>query len=443
MNQARKTQKNITPFVAVAGILLIVLGVMVRPVMYFTALFAAAMMLILKPKECIMLLFTWINFSVIFKIPGVTISVFTMVEILFVARMFFIKKQVNTQFLISWILISFYLLIGVGNEFATFIKILIIPVLFYFMALEIKYDDLQPLTYYYTLGVLASSIIGLLKRYIPNMDSTIGYKVFNYQYHFLGGWLSRFRFSGLWNDPNYYSIHALLVCAVFIVLLVRRKIKPLTFAIVTVSAVLFGALSCSKAYLVVLCFVAVSFIVILFAKKRYSLAIIGTVLIAIFVALILSGKVPAFNSMLERISITDTTTVNGITTNRMDKVVLYFTEFFNNPIKFIFGNGLGKSFTFIIPHNTLIDYLDVFGIVGTVLFTISIVRAAKYGFKSKITKHGNALPLIVILIMYLSLSMIYAIDLVFELFIAVGYLVLVPKAPETSLPDNERKLQND
>ena len=109
--------------------------------------------------------------------------------------------------------------------------------------------------------------------------------------------------------------------------------------------------------------------------------------------------------------------MSELTTERTDLWKMYFLNLIDHPLKMIVGNGFGKGYSFErYPHNTYLDFLDLLGILGTVLFLYAKKCACYNYIKSKNTL--NYLPMIVIIIMYFSLSMISHYDMIYHIMIS-------------------------
>ena len=91
--------------------------------------------------------------------------------------------------------------------------------------------------------------------------------------------------------------------------------------------------------------------------------------------------------------------------------------FGNNPHKLLFGSGVSAGYLGGAPHNTYIDLLYYYGLVGTVLFLISLISAFSTSRKLKRTS-VNAFPIVCILISFFFLSDLMYYDFVFSMILS-------------------------
>lgn len=419
-----RSDKNIW-ISAIIGMALICAGVAIRPVMYVAAVAAIAIVIFAPKNVVILLLFSWLSFSTIFKFNVGATSIFTYLELLFAFRLIVQNHKMHAGFFFSWCLYAAYLLFGTGSEYTTFLKVALMPLLFYLMAREVTYEDLTKTIKFYVLGVIVSSFVGYFKTYIPNMASFVTDKTVNLAYTG-SGFLSSARITGLWGDPNYYSIHLILAIMLVAVLYSRKELSIVPFYSAYVICTLFGALTGSKSFIIMLVIATFLIVVQLWGDHNFKQLLFFVVIIAAGLFLIVSGYIDAFSAIMSRLSSIDFSSTNSITTDRTLKWAEYINEFSNRFGKLLIGNGIGKGFSFAVPHNSYLDYLDLLGLIGTGVFLLSMVQAIKCGWKTQRKKFGNISPLLVLLGMYAFLSMFYSIDLLFELFVAIGLLVLIP-----------------
>ena len=265
----------------------------------------------------------------------------------------------------------------------------------------------------YTLGTILSSFLGLVKGSIPNLSNYVITKV-----NHLGYGVYIDRFAGLWGDPNYYSVNLMLLIAALLYLYTKRKISLLRAGLYCSLLISFGAMTKSQSFILVLV-VTLGFAIVILFQTHHPFAGIATItVIVVSLFMIASGRITLFDTVLLRMQ---TTVGRGdITTGRMDKWSLYFAEFANNTIKLFLGNGVEKGFSFVVPHNTYIDYLDIYGMLGSAIYCwtlTSIIRVYKRN-----NKFANWLPMLIILTMYTTLSMIFYLDMAFQIMLAMMIL---------------------
>ena len=392
-------------FKVLAGVLLIILGVAFRPVMYLACVYSFVVVLFTKDEgNVIAMQFAWLSFSPIFKFSPNSTSVFTILELVFVAKLIMCNRRVEKKTFVLLLIYSIYVIAGASLAFSDLVKTILVPIILY---LIIRSMD------------LAGSLVGLCRAWIPNLNSFITYKNANLAFIEGRGFDAVTRFSGLWGDPNYYSIHLLLVMSICIVFYVRKQLKPIPFMIIYGVSILFGAFTGSKSFFIMAALVTIFFVVTLIYNHQFSRMTIVLLALVVVLILMIQGKIDVFSTVFSRL-INDTTGVSGtdITTGRLQLITYYLQLFANNPAKFVFGNGVGVGLSYRPPHNTLFDFLDILGLVGTTIMSLLL-----YHMYKNTPKEGQGSKFVLLIVpMFFVLSMFYSIDFCFELALVFCFL---------------------
>ncbi len=413
---------------AIIGILLIVAGVAVRPVMYIAAGYAFIVILLEKePESIICILFSWLNASTIFKFTTGGTSVFTLLELIVIVKLFLLRRFVERRFFFLWVAYVIYLIVGMGSAYTDLIKSICIPLVIYLITRNLTYEGLRPVSFFYIVGVFANSIIGLLRTSIPNMTQYVSFKQQGYGYAAQSLILTD-RFSGLWGDPNYYSIHLIVVIAIVSVLFSRKDINGIIFYGVYIAMTSFGAMTGSKSFVLMLVIVTFFTMVLLFKEKQYSHSLFFIIVISVGVTLLLSGYIDVFSKALYRMQ---NLTNSGLSTGRTEIWKSYFDLYFDDLRLMLFGSGLGKGFLLRVPHNAFIDIIVLYGLIGGFIAYSVLYKAFVIYRKSGM---GNAVPALMLLIMYFFLSMYYSIDAPFQIALVSCFFFLKPE----TIRENEK-----
>lgn len=415
-----KTDKKNT-LLALLGVLLITAGVPFRPVMFAAVIFCGfAVIFINNPKTVICLMFTWLSFSTIFKFAMGDTSIYTYLQFIVILKFLIMKRKVDTRFFLYWFLLTVYVLIGGIGSLRDSIKFVMIPLMIYVFSRETDGQDINRVSYYYLLGVFTSTIVSFLREYIPNMSSFVGLKYVNLTFT-ATGWQRANRIGGLWGDPNYYSVHLILAIAILIVWYSQERIKLPWFIVGYSALAVFGGLTGSKSFLIMFAILTVLIVYSVFKNKKYLLGAFLLILICIAGLLLITGYFDVFSTVLKRLSTAEN--VSDVTTGRLDLWFEYFNIFFSRPIKALFGNGINNGFTLSTPHNSIIDTLDLLGLVGTIIFYICLYLSVSSTRTTIDKKRRSFLPFIGIFGIYMGLSMFFSIDFGFELFLAFGFIM--------------------
>ncbi|WP_279015028.1 O-antigen ligase family protein [Thomasclavelia cocleata] len=402
----KRTLKKSVPYILS---FLIIIGVIFRPITILTFFLMILYILIEKDDSCIFaVLFFCLSFANAFKLSANSASLFTYVQLFFVIKLLFTKKY-QRNFLIAIILYTVYIFIGMGNEYSDAIKQVSFPILIYCCMKPDVLNDTASHLKNYAFGVICSSIVGLFRDNIPNLITLVNQKVSRMEYEVYID-----RFSGLIGDPNYYSINLILAFILIIFLYMKGKISSITMYVVCISIIIFGAMTGSKTFLLMLVIIFIFMLIEMFKHKKYITAIICTIIIIVGIVLVVSGKISIFNIVIERLN--NATSISELTTERTDIWLMYTNNIFAHPLETFIGNGFGKGYTFNrYPHNTYLDFINILGICGIYIFLYTWRCAVSFYKRSK--NLLNYIPLIIILMMYFSISMLSHYDMIYHIML--------------------------
>ena len=214
-----------------------------------------------------------------------------------------------------------------------------------------------------------------------------------YRYFFVGfccafitGWMepilkwgvnipTGYRFTGLLRDPNYYSIDALFLifsASTYATLCNKNKflyIIPLVFM---------GLCSVSKTFILLL-FLGIFISIVLNIKKiNFKNLILGFIIILIVI--MLAYKYGLIDLIMDKYLYRSETT--SLLTGRDKLWIFYISSLLKNPLILLFGKSLtyyskilnpgiiDSFFTNFVAHNTYLDFILSWGIIGTILYLI-------------------------------------------------------------------------
>ena len=161
--------------------------------------------------------------------------------------------------------------------------------------------------------------------------------------------------------------------------------------------------------------VAILFVISMFANKRYVMGTVFAGIIGILGILILSGKIEMFNYALFRLEVG---AGNDLTSGRTELWSKYFAHFDENVLHWLVGSGAGAGdLGGVAAHNTYIDLIYYYGILGTGLLLVTCVIAVG-GIKPRQTI-VNHVPVICLVALSLFLSNLIFFDFVFCLILVI------------------------
>lgn len=173
------------------------------------------------------ILFFSIPFANIFKLSSEGTSLYTFLIFIFVIRLFMKKKEISA--LLIFFAIYMLMIPCLTFEFSNFhvlrwIKLISnIMLLYYFFAKDESHDETS-IFLAYVFGIIVSSLFRFVDSDIFRISNYtkmvgVGGSGLNEAYYDLN------RFSGLYNDPNYYSINLIIALCLMVILFYKRKIS--------------------------------------------------------------------------------------------------------------------------------------------------------------------------------------------------------------------------
>lgn len=350
----------------------------------------------------------------IFKISADGAALYTYLTLVFILKML-IMKSISKKFIFVYFFFVIYCICGIGNGYAAVLRILTIPLLLYYFLNPNENIDRISIIKIFIFSLIIANFIGYFKSYLPNMTNFIVDKSLRIE----RGVYSN-RFSGLNGDPNYYSVNMLLGLALILYLLIKKEMKINKGVFLIILLIFFGAQTNSKTFLLTLVGIFALTIYALFKNKRYFFGFLFMFVIIIFAFLTISGKIPIFNTVFNRLK--SDTSISDLTTKRSDIAISYFNFFNSNPIVYFFGNGFNSGLiNNKVPHNTYIDFIYNFGILGSILFLYVVLFNTRFYKKEK--NISNYIPLAIILICYISLSELKYYDFPMHLFLVILLII--------------------
>lgn len=231
------------------------------------------------------------------------------------------------------------------------------------------------------------------------------------------------RFTGLYADPNYYSVGLIISLCLLVVLYHRNELKVLPSVLLACPIIYFLLITYSKSAVIMILLILVFLLYSLTVKKKFVPIIILSFSAVVIIVLAISGQVPALQVVVERFMVSDTLDgldVNRLTTGRFNLWMTYAKHIIQNLRVIIFGNSITAGLLDDrAAHNTYIDVIYHLGTIGTVLLLVSLKAILTQSTRMKIKRNIlNYSVLICILIMYFFLSELFYYDPPFHIFLA-------------------------
>lgn len=377
------------------------------------ALLLGVLIVIFCQKDVTLSLFAFIApMATIFKMGPTSQSCYTYLLLFFVLWQFFVNRRVPLKIISIGLFCCYLIIVQIFNNSLAIngtIKFVANFCLLMWVDKEYVSSSRFRILNFFVLGVITSSIFGLLDSDFFKISEFV--KIDQDGVLFQGSRL--YRFTGVAADPNFYSVNVILSLCILVYLYYYDRIKISYMVIAGAGLFYFALLTYSKSAALMLALPTI-LIVWVFIKKRNYICVI---LIVILVLLVLSGRVSAFDVIIDRLK-SGGLNLSSLTTGRDVLWKAYVDEFVNNLILTIFGHGIGSALLLggISPHNTYIDAIYYLGLVGTVWFaSLLFIKPAK---REKRITFVSMSGYICIIIMYFFLSELLYYDLPMHLFLS-------------------------
>jgi hypothetical protein len=319
--------------------------------------------------------------------PYLSISLATLIFVAIFGR-YLLTQLTYTQYyqpgiILLFLVMIFELIHTIYNPVMASAKTVRWLILFCFASLLIfdknKYTSFSEIRFALLLGILVSTGYGLLHQYFFPVEL----------YHDKA--ISRF--SGGAGDPNNYGLYCLLLIYFYLPTIPRNRVTKTSFMVIALMLV-FGSLTVSRSFFLVAlmslflyCFLYFrSAVGDIFFRVLFSFGVVSLLV----VVYLLSGQ--SFDINFAIFSRFGGDNLSELTGARSDIFKEYLRLFFELPMEFVlFGAGINGYLGYynhsfaqtglfpdvVGPHNTLLELLISFGMIGCLLFISYIFIAFK------------------------------------------------------------------
>ncbi len=412
-NHLRRTADSQRLFWIVAIICIgIIAGTFYSMLSYGVFFFALLAIIVLSDEEALCLLMFLMPFANIFKSSVEGQSFFTYLILLYVCWRFSKLRYLHQGFFLPFLCFAIFLVMqmAISINVLRLIKFLANIMLIY-LALDVKNPNLKKLCIYYVVGIAISSSIAAIGL-IPNLTDYIGVKDFA---HETGRTL---RFTGMYGDPNYYSVNIIISLCVILVLYYRQMLSLLPTIGLFVMMIFFVGMTASKSAFLMLLLPMLLLLYAQMKRKNYYMCAFIIICCVIFALLFFAGRIEIFNAVLYRLG--EASDAAELTTGRTEIWQSYIEHFLANPLLLMLGGGFGAE---LVDghgaHNTYIDIVFHLGLLGTFLLGFVFRTFIKMSKKEQKRDLFNHSVWICIGIMYFFLSEFLYFDIAFHIVIAL------------------------
>lgn len=384
---------------------------------------------VLNTTELYCEMFFLFPYTMIYKHSAGSTSLFTYLTLVYMVVFLFKNSfRLNKHFAKWFVISAIYMLIGVGNNITGLIKLLSMAVIVSLFTSLINRKNFSDIVMYTCLGTVTSSLIGLRKASWPALASFFT----NLKSEYING-VETYRFTGLYMDPNYFSILVIICLVSLLTLTFKKEIKGWIALILSIALVYFGCLTYSRVFYLTL---LVAFIFVLILRIKSTGKIVGNFfLFVIFlsVGMYFASRAGIIDNILYRFSATD------ITNNRTN-IWGQYLSYFNSSIKtLILGDGIGTAYyNGVGPHNTYIEMIYFLGIIGSSIYIAMYGCILKMGRLVEKRRLINYSLLIILMIMSATLGMLFSNDFGFLMIIVWMFMnIEIRSYNVVDIPTNE------
>lgn len=402
-----RTRLALFCFVSMAGLYLSIYSHQISLLVF---IFNFLSIFFLNTTELYCELFFLFPYTMIYKYSTGSTSLFTYLTLIFMVvflarNKFLIKKD----FLFCWALLAVYMVVGVGSNITDYIKLLNMAVIVSLFTSLIKRENYHDIVLYVCFGTVTSALIGMRKSSWPALASFFS----NLKTEHING-VRVYRFTGLYMDPNYFSI-LLITCLVSLLAFTfKKEIKSGLAIFLSIALVFFGCLTYSRLFYLSL--IIALFIVLILRIKTTGklLGSIGVLLLALAAGIFFVAKTGILSNILFRFNL------NDISNNRFN-IWGQYLSYFNSSVKtFLFGDGIGASYyNRMGPHNTYIEMVYFLGVIGSTIYISMywcILRKGRRGVQRRLLNYSL---LFVLMIMAATLGMLFSNDFGFLMMLVI------------------------
>lgn len=390
-------------FLGMISALCILLGVVTTSLLTVIPLLLFFYVLFFQSIDTAMvLLFALMPFANVFKLTPSSSSLFTICELILVVYLA-IKRGIKKPFFCTVIVMAaYYCAFSVQNlQILAILKAVLVFFLVHYYCEGANKEDVVLISRLLTISMIVMLLLSLNGKYFSSVVPYLN--DLDYLIDTTGHATTTIRSSGFLGDPNYCAAMLLMTQALLCVLYYYKSMGN-EFWIYTGVLIPLGLYTYSKSYILCISVLCVMlFLFVLLPKHRVWAAIALVSMIAV-VYLIMQGKIPLVQTVLERF------THGSLLTGRSQLNDDYLAYIFNDMRSLFFGSGVTTDRFYGARnnvHNIYIELLFKLGIIGTVLYFFALFSAFGVRYIRKDIMRIpviNGLPLLFFLVIFAFLA---------------------------------------
>lgn len=349
---------------------MIVAGLQSATIMIISAGALAIYMFIIPIEHSLEALLFTMSFINIFKISYSSSSFFTFMQIIPVIKILFTKESLNIQkksliaLGVYTLYIVAFLYTGLGQVTKIFLGFLLLICVYQSKAQDRL--NCKNLFFFYSCGIIISSFYSLLfpsivKTYVSSLvvrledESAVG------------------RFSGLFSNPNYFSIEISLALAGNLVLFMNNEESKKELFFIGIPLIVLGIMSQSNGFIFSVV-IMLLFIVSFYFRKKAGKAMIIIGLFLILILIFSKQTSTILNRYFFRLTSLESeeSSLIQLTNGRIDIWRMYLERILNDLRILLLGNGIETTLN-RGAHNAFIEILFCMGIIGSSIYVFLLL----------------------------------------------------------------------
>ena len=350
---------------------LMMAGLYVKPCMYAAAALLAVWLFYLPSEQAVEILLYFMVFANVFKTSQRSSSLFTYLQIIPIAKMVFLEKdfRLNRSCLGALICYAVYTIAFCFNGVVSYLRLVTGLMLLagIFQSGVVKRLDCRRMLIFYSMGIVVSGLCAV--AFASAVKPYVSYLVVR-----LEDGSAVDRFSGLFQNSNYYSMEISLALAGHTVLFRNGEEKRREYIFIALALLALGIMTQSKTFVITAAIIVAAMIPIIALNhpgRLLAIIALGAAAALAFRNQLTDLVEKYFHRILtlqeEGASLTE------MTTGRSDIWLVYLKVIVSDIRTMFLGNGIETRLFNFAPHNLFVEAWFCLGIIGMALYAAVIV----------------------------------------------------------------------
>lgn len=334
------------------------------------------------------------------------------------------KISFDKRIWISYLLMAFFFAvspIGSFTDIKTILNFLLLVIIVTSVVKERclwrKYVD------FYVIGHMLATILALICMRSERMILTL-----NHDYAKIGS-IVMARFTGSDFDCNFFAANCALIISILLYCLANSKVLKISenkLKIIIALYFIFGLFTLSKMFIIAVIIEFMLYYLTNFSR-RFSKSMFSILLIIALLLVVNDATNNAlYNLAFGRLSSISSSNLTELTGRRNEIWNSYLGDWTSSVKKILIGSGMANKKLredYFLPHNTFIEILYQFGVIGSIIFGSYIISIFSWIKSNRFGKKISArfIPLIILSAVAFSLGM-FSVDM-FSVILAIGLII--------------------